>query len=673
MQKNILISSLSLITFLTIESNASNLSVSSNEDQNISLELSAAPKPGVDYTRTSQFLQTRYTTSQLSQINAQVAHNNGFTGGNLSKTLSYTKVASDTSNRNLQTVVAVLDSGINATHDDLKSVGKIEAFKDFTSTQTVAYDNFGHGTMVSSIIAGDRQSATDPFYGIAYGANLIEGQIITSSGGTNNILLQQGIDWVVQQKTLLDKPNVKQVVSLNLSLGTNDSSFINTSFKNSLLNALNSGLSIVSAAGNEGLDCKDTGTGINGKCSFPAAAPWVNSADTASYLNKSGAWVVVGSVDRTNKISAFSNRAGVSKSNYIVAPGENLIGDSNTVNNGYVVGSGTSFAAPLVSGALALFAQKWPYLQGRQHAQIMFDTATDLGTPGIDDIYGNGLLNLTKAFNPVGVIAIPTGTKSVFSKSIQTTNNTSLKTSTAISLKSLTLDNSIVVDSYNRDFSVSLNNAVSTTGSSPVDFKNFMTFNYGDMLFGVDQSRDMLMVGYKFNDSSKLKVSYDNTFLGTQSDGALSIGSANSIYVNYDKNVVSYNDFVLNVNGTYAYAEANTANNSVITDLSSAQAIGGEITAMYKDFGLGYEIPLRTINGSASLNTATSVDLDGNLIYTQDKTSLNPDSFQQVYSVFYQKQMQNLYFQTKLSRTNDAYGINNLASNDIKVMLNYFY
>jgi subtilisin family serine protease len=694
MKQKILLSSLSLIAFSLVgcsggggggPSVPTQVIIPPPTDTNTSTETNTTTPPvvpppsgpGVDYTDPSQFVQTTNIPLQLSQINAQVAYNNGFTGGNLSESTTYTTVASDTSNRNLQTIIAVLDSGINANHEDLNSTGKIEAFKDFTATNSVTpYDNFGHGTMVSSILAGTRQDVNDTYYGVAYGAHLIEGQIITSAGTTDNIILKNAIDWAVQQKLALDVANVKQVVALNLSLGTTDSSFVNTTFKNSLLAALNTGMSIVSAAGNEGLDCLDTGTGINGKCSFPAAAPWVNPADTASYLTNNGGWVVVGSVDSNNNISAFSNKAGVTKSNYIVAPGENLIGAAYNQNDGYRVGSGTSFAAPLVSGALALFTQKWPHLSGRQHSQIMFDTATDLGAPGIDDVYGNGLLDLSKAFNPVGTVAIPTGLTNVFNgQSTQNVVNTSFKTSSSIlSLKSLTyLNNTIGVDSYNRDFTMNLTNSISTTGTSPVDFKNFMTFNYGDVLFGVDSARNMPLVGYKFNDNSKIKVSYDNTFLGTQSEGALSIGNSNTIYVNYEKVLVNEENFKLNFSGNYAYGKANTAANSIITDIDSVQAIGGEVTAMYKDFGVGYEIPLRAVSGSMSFNTPTSIDNSGNIIYTQNTSSLNPDTFQQVYSMFYQKQMNDFYLQTKLSHTNDAYGINNLISNDLKVSLNYFY
>lgn len=634
--------------------------------------------PGVDYTDPSQFMQTTngHITSQLSQVNAQVAHNNGFTGGNISTDVTYTQVASDTSNRNLQTVVAVLDSGINSAHEDLNSSGKIEGWKDFSSTNSLTpYDSDGHGTFVSHIIAGDRQDVNDTYYGIAYGSNLLIGQVI-EGGSSTNVMLQNAIDWVVTQKAAIDTPNVKQLVALNLSLGTNNSAFVNASFKTSLLNALSAGITIVSAAGNEGLSCLSSGGSINGQCSFPAAAPWIDSADTSSYLNNTGGWIVVGSVDSNNIISSFSNKAGVTKSNYLVAPGESVISASNTVNTGYSVGSGTSFSTPIVAGAMALMTQKWPHLNGRQHAQILFDTATDLGAPGIDNVYGNGLLNLTDAFNPVGSVAIPTGMSNVFTQgSAQTQNNTKLTTSsTILSLKSLmALNNTIGVDYYNRDFTVNLTDSIGTTGTSPIDFDNFLSFNYKNMIFGVDQLHNMIMLGFKLSKDSSIKLSYDDSFLGTQSQGALNLGRGSSYYLGYDKELRLNDDVKINLSSTYAFATSDTAANSLIQNVSDVHAISGEINAMYKNFGFGYEIPLRAIKGEMTFNTPTALDNQGNVIYSKLNADLKPDTFQQTYSIFFEKRLSDLYFLTKISQTKDAFGVSNLINNEAKVSLNYWY
>jgi hypothetical protein len=65
--------------------------------------------------------------------------------------------------------------------------------------------------------------------------------------------------------------------------------------------------------------------------------------------------------------------------------------------------SGTSFAAPLVSGAIALIQDRWPWLKGKSGdvVNILFRSARDLGAPGVDPVYGNGELNVAAALSPL--------------------------------------------------------------------------------------------------------------------------------------------------------------------------------------------------------------------------------------------------------------------------------
>ena len=113
-----------------------------------------------------------------------------------------------------------------------------------------------------------------------------------------------------------------------------------------------------------------------------------------------GAYIVAGAVDANNEIASFSNRAGVAANYYMVAPGVSLV---VPWDGGLALLSGTSFAAPLISGAAAIVLQHWPNLTARQVADILFASATDLGAPGVDTTYGHGLLNLATALQPMGV------------------------------------------------------------------------------------------------------------------------------------------------------------------------------------------------------------------------------------------------------------------------------
>lgn len=99
---------------------------------------------------------------------------------------------------------------------------------------------------------------------------------------------------------------------------------------------------------------------------------------------------------QTGTLAEFSNACGITKNYCITAPGTDIrAGKYTTVD-------GTSFAAPIVSAAVATIREAFPYLQSSQITELLFTTARDLGAVGIDEIYGNGMLDLERATRPVG-------------------------------------------------------------------------------------------------------------------------------------------------------------------------------------------------------------------------------------------------------------------------------
>lgn len=132
------------------------------------------------------------------------------------------------------------------------------------------------------------------------------------------------------------------------------------------------------------------------------------------------AFIVVGSVDPTGTISNFSNRPGSAclttfglclagnelMNRFIVAPGE-LIQVSDG-QGGVTRMSGTSFAAPLVSGTVALIHDRWPWLAKypQETVDIILRSAKDLGAKGTDPVYGRGMLDVTAALSPLSFDAL---------------------------------------------------------------------------------------------------------------------------------------------------------------------------------------------------------------------------------------------------------------------------
>lgn len=171
-----------------------------------------------------------------------------------------------------------------------------------------------------------------------------------------------------------------------------------------------------------------------------------------------GAFIIVGAVNKINNIAAFSDRAGVAKNYYMVAPGVNV---TFPWNGSLATGSGTSFSAPHVAGAAAIIFQRWPTLTAREVANILFDSATDLGTPGIDAIYGHGLLNVNAALQPLGI-----ATFAVEGNGVAPQVNTSAMVLSnafgdAAGFRS-GLSNIMMLDGYERDFQIDLSSLIDT-------------------------------------------------------------------------------------------------------------------------------------------------------------------------------------------------------------------
>lgn len=123
--------------------------------------------------------------------------------------------------------------------------------------------------------------------------------------------------------------------------------------------------------------------------------------------------IIVGSVDPLSNMSSFSNRPGEAcllvngtcetgnrlMDRYLVAPGELLLVSDG--EGGVTRATGTSFAAPLVAGAAALVKGWWFWLDGSEVADVLLLSARDLGDPGVDAVYGRGMLDVAGAMSPL--------------------------------------------------------------------------------------------------------------------------------------------------------------------------------------------------------------------------------------------------------------------------------
>jgi hypothetical protein len=130
-------------------------------------------------------------------------------------------------------------------------------------------------------------------------------------------------------------------------------------------------------------------------------------------FNRDPHLIIVGAVNVAAHISSISNTPGdaclmdgdtcgdLLMNRFMVAPGELILLPDG--QGGFVRRSGTSFAAPLVSGAITLLHDRWPWLAKHpdETVQIMLESAHDLGAPGVDPVYGHGLLDVEASQSPL--------------------------------------------------------------------------------------------------------------------------------------------------------------------------------------------------------------------------------------------------------------------------------
>lgn len=254
-------------------------------------------------------------------------------------------------------VVAVVDTGVDSTHPDLKDniwtnpgevagngidddkngfIDDINGW-DFVDRDNTPLDLNSHGTHVAGAIAAERNDFG--VTGVAYNAKIMPVRVIGLDGGSN-LNVAAGIRYAADNGA-----NV-----INLSLGGSASSAI----VDAVQYATQKGSFVVMAAGNDG----------SSQPIFPA--------------NIANQWgIAVGAININKNLATFSARAGAVPLNYVVAPGVNVI--STTPNNTYQSSSGTSMATPHVSGVAALFLSANPKLTPTQLTSLLTTNATAQG------------------------------------------------------------------------------------------------------------------------------------------------------------------------------------------------------------------------------------------------------------------------------------------------------
>ncbi len=287
-----------------------------------------------------------------NQINVSSVWNAGFTGQGVR--------------------VAILDTGINRTHPEF--TGRITDCKTEVAGTASCEDDNGHGTHVAGIAGA--QGINPSAKGVAPNILFMSDKVLDSNGGGILSQVIAGIQWAtLGPDGILGTGDEANVISM--SLGTSrtwkatNCNNADRSMTDAINFAVSNGVTVVAAAGNSG------GAGV----SLPGCISTT---------------IVVGAVDFNDVLASFSGQGFAMKDHGVVAPGVGIF--STWLNNGYNTISGTSMATPAVSGAVALLKSANPSLTPADMKIKLFSTAKDLGNSGVDNKYGNGRIDVFRAY-----------------------------------------------------------------------------------------------------------------------------------------------------------------------------------------------------------------------------------------------------------------------------------
>ena len=550
--------------------------------------------------------------------------------------------------------IAIMDTGIDVDHPEFED--KIIAMQCFTSIceesageyrQTIDdKSRMSHGTHVASIAAASLDGAG--MTGVAPDAELLIGKIAYDGGFYDFASGGEALSWAVKNGAVVANfsggvrvtpayvSDLEQVDKGLFVYRGNIDSYKKYGY-NAMLERKDwpSGMTPIMDAmkGNEIIVVLSAGNDRK---------PISNVATHIALDEEIGDRVLVaGSLDlRSNKTASHSNLAGTVcidwdydterclnerriSDRYLLAPGQWVMGAND--GGDYIVLSGTSMAAPHVSGAVAVIHQMWPHMRGENIAQLLLDTANKSIVPDYDEAkHGQGVLDLASATAPQGHLGIPVSGR--IDGNIQELS--SIKP-IATAKKLETLSRVMAIDAYDRDFyfDANLEGSIDTRSVSPIksallgelpDF--YMAYSGGspiqfensEISIGNDGS-----FGFKHALGSGFSVgllSENKTFLGNFADSLLM-----KVDGSYTLNA-EYRFEHENLFGSISFAatELNVDDDSYLKSadavLSHSSTFGLQFENANSKFGVVASMPVVVGSGDLTFELPTSVSADGRIV-----------------------------------------------------------
>jgi len=273
--------------------------------------------------------------------------------------------------------IGILDTGVRRDHPALR--GRVASNLVSGDWRGQPDDLHGHGTIVAQVAAGDAFGEWSG--GIAPGTEILSARAVYHNGDSlkpfHDALIQRGM------RIMNNSWEYKAGIS------SRDIAKRADEYRDFIHH--HDGL-VVFGTGNDG-------TIVPSDISALPSQPGPDNSRPAADLERG--WLAVAALDKNDRtaLAEYSNACGVAMDYCLVAPGEVIVPTADVTPNApeYQTNRGTSFAAPIVSGAAALVWEAFPYFNNDLVRQTLLGTATDLGAPGVDPIFGHGAVNIARA------------------------------------------------------------------------------------------------------------------------------------------------------------------------------------------------------------------------------------------------------------------------------------
>ena len=677
-----------------------------------------------------QFLDDEFTANRIARgktgddylraINAQFAWARGFTGAG--------------------SKIVIIDSGVND-HNEMS--GSLTDYANFVrrSRSKEGQDTsiVGHGTGLASIAGANRDGVG--VVGVAFDADIAVANVTDHRKGRVGMSqIRQGLEWASSINADVANISANTDYSSRYRRGwrqTDDGAWYNVDRKYvanfydgrrangfylnesperwaKALNG-NENLVIVNSAGNGGLNMPEN----------PASMAIATKDDGTLHLN--GQMLIVGAWDvDKEEIARYSNRAGhicqgknlnrgAGTCNdeyrisdfYIMAPGNAFVANGSR-DDLYRIQTGTSQAAAVVSGAVAVVKQAWPHMTAAETVTLLTETA-NRDIRGYDkEVHGMGLLDLEKATRPLGEIGIPTTSDRYGAKVALSGGFTSMAGDGLADLAESGLSSVMVTDELGRDYYVNLAQTANTKRRRAVEFNpitkaNFYgeynpytQFNYYtnnqkvsaftdmskttkfDMKF--NNNEELQVANFegglttKFNDKASYRVGFGvmnekDAFMGNMVSGSFGqVEESVTTYMNFGGNY-NFNSRV-SVFGNFYTGVTTTgmATQGLVTNVGDVQtyswSAGMDLKATEtSSFGATVSQPVTIASGKVDVSIPVGLDANGNTAFSKTSVSMTPDVQEYDFGAYY-KFVDNV----QVGKTNSNVGLTMYAEHQMNYL-----